>query len=242
MTSIPVKIAFVATVLTAALILLSKAGPVPAQQAASMVATVSGRVVDAQEQPVSGVMVSAEPVDVVAVSKKFYYTDEQGEFIIPDLPAGKYILHTRDEDTGYPRSEFNLYDIGDSLDPTIEVQPAPSVQNVTLRLGQKAARLAGRVFDAATHQPLKGADITVRRVDLPERFLSTGLFCPGVPGGFNVLVPSLPLNLKVSRAGYEDWNYVTSVKGRESGVLIVPSGSTKSLLIALKPLKQNTAR
>jgi hypothetical protein len=239
MISVTVRIAFAATVIAAALFLLSRGGPSTAHDASQIAATVSGRVIDAQAQPVSGLLVSAEGTGMVALSKEFWITNDEGEFVIPALPPGSYTLHTRKEDAGYPRTEFDFYEVGDSTDQTIQVQGGQPLQNVVIKLGQKAARLAGRVFDAATNEPLKGANITVRRVDFPDRFLSTGLYWHGVVGGFNFLVPSAPITLEVSVPGYEKWNYKALVNGRESSALLLQPDTTKTLSIALKPVKRN---
>ena len=80
-----------------------------------------------------------------------------------------------------------------------------AMQNVILQLGLKAGVLTLRVVDANSNQPLHHADITIRRVDLPDRYLSSGLSVE--EGEFKILVPSLPFTVKVSEKGYEDWYY-----------------------------------
>jgi hypothetical protein len=241
--STPARIAVVGVAFVAVLSLLQKAGSSIAHSSAQFGGIASGRVLDDHGRPLAGVAVSAELSETVSVSKKFCLTDRRGEFVIQALPPGKYILHTRDEEAGYPRTEFNFYDAGEAADQIVEVRYGQPVQNVVIRLGPKAARLTGRVVDAKTNDPLRGVNITARRVDQPDRFLTTGLFWHGVQGGFNFLVPaSLPLTLKITRAGYEDWEYKRPGNSREPGALRLLPGSTKELHVALTPLDPRTSQ
>lgn len=94
------------------------------------------------------------------------------------------------------------------------------------------------MIDALSKEPLKHADITVRRVDLPDRFLRTGLSLPVELGEFKLLVPSVPFSVKVTEAGYEDWYYKSSNDGQTTSSLLLEPNSTKHLLIALQRIKR----
>jgi hypothetical protein len=198
--------------------------------------TISGRVLDADGLPVENVIVkadnSARPTRLVPQGE----TNRTGEFAIAGLPSGQYELSTHKEEDGYPRTEFNLYDVG-SPNPQVTVYPQQTAQGITLRLGPKAALLTGQVIDAVTKQPLKHADITVRRVDLPSRFLRTGLSLPVELGEFKLLVPSVALTVEVKEPGYEDWHY-RSDDGQKTNSLLLESNTTKRILIALKRSKR----
>lgn len=206
--------------------------------AQNTVGAISGRVLDTDSRPVSGLKVIAENIAVAHRHLPSSETDQEGEFLLKDLEPGQYVLHTRKEDDGYPRSEFNLYDSGETADPQVAVSARQTTQGVVLRLGPRAALLTGQVVDAITSQPLHHADITVRLVDKPDRFLRTGLSLPVEKGGFKLLVPSLPFTLKVSETGYQDWYYKMTGEEQQASALRLAPNSTKVLLISLQPIKR----
>ncbi|SRR6266496_1018107 len=195
--------------------------------------TISGRVLDADGVPVENVVVTAENTALPARNLPRAETNRDGEFTIAGLTPGRYDLYTKKEEDGYPRTEFDLYDVGLS-NPEVTVYSRQTVQGITLRLGPKAALLTGQVVDAVTKQPLKHADITVRRVDLPNRFLRTGLSLPVELGEFKLLVPSVAFTVKVTETGYEDWYYKWDDEGQTTSSLLLEPNTTKHLLIALQ--------
>ena len=127
--------------------------------------TISGRVLDADGRPVENVIVTAENTAHPARNLPRAETNRDGEFTIAGLTPGRYELYTKKEVDGYPRTEFNLYDVGLPNSEVI-VNSHQTTQGIIVRLGPKAALLTGQVIDAVTREPLKHADITVRRVDL----------------------------------------------------------------------------
>jgi hypothetical protein len=195
--------------------------------------TISGRVVDLQSNPVSDVLVSAERSDMVRPISTVS-TNDRGEFVMSGLPQGLYSLYTRKEDDGYPRTDFNIYSLTDN-DPQVAVYDSQPGDYITLRLGPRAARLSGRVVDANSKRPIPHADITVRRVDNPTRFLRTGLQLPVENGEFELLVPSMPITLKVSEAGYVDWYYKVAGEERKASALLLEPNSIKTFTIYLRP-------
>ncbi len=237
MLSLITKSLFAVVMVTLASAFLFQRSSTTPQNANSDGVAISGRVLDAHGRPVSGALISAEPSDRIMLHLPSAFTDKNGEFVIQGVMPGQYILHSRKEEDGYPRTEFSFYDKHDTVDPSVEVYGDRSTQNVTIKLGPKAAVLTGRVVDAISNQPLKEADITLRRVDQPERFISTGLFEHGIKGGFKILVPSLPFTLKVSQNGYQDWYYKLPSNGTQASALLLAPNSTKELLIRLQPVR-----
>jgi hypothetical protein len=194
--------------------------------------TISGRVLDADGRPVENVIVTAENTAHPARNLPRSETNRDGEFTIARLTPGQYELYTHKEEDNYPRTAFNLYDVGRPT-PRVTVYSRQTAQGITVWLGPKAALLTGQVIDAATQEPLKHADITVRRVDLPDRFLRTGLSLPVELGEFKLLVPSVAFTLKVTEAGYEDWYYNSDDEGQKTSSLLLEPNTTKHLIIAL---------
>lgn len=198
---------------------------------------VSGRVLDADGRAVENVIVTVEDTAVPARNLPRAETNRDGEFTIAGLTPGRYTLYTKKEADGYPRTEFNLYDVG-IPNPEVAVYSRQTAQGIILRLGPKAALLTGQVIDAATKEPLKHADVTVRRVDLPHRFLRTGLSLPVELGEFKLLVPSVAFTVKVTETGYEDWYYKSDDEGQTTSSLLLEPNTTKHLLIALQRIKR----
>ena len=199
--------------------------------------TISGRVLDAGGVPVEDVIVTAENTALPTRLLPRAETNRDGEFTIAGLTPGQYELYTKKEDDGYPRTEFNLYDVGPP-NPEVTVYSRRTTQGITLRLGPKAALLTGQVIDAVTREPLRHADITVRRVDLPDRFLRRGLSLPVELGEFKLLVPSVAFTVKVTETGYEDWYYQSDDEGSKTSSLLLEPNTTKHLLIALHHIKR----
>lgn len=198
-----------------------------------------GRVLDAEGHPIIGMTVLAERSDIIIRPTPRAWTNKEGEFAIEGLMPGLYTLNTRKDEDGYPHTAFNFYDEGETVQPAVQVYAHQTTQNVIIQRGLKAAVLEGRVTEVTTNRPIQGAQITVRRVDHPERFLSTGLFWHGVDGGFRFLVPSLAFTLKVSAPGYEDWYYRKPGEGNRAGAFLLGSGTTKKLFIALRPRRRS---
>jgi len=194
--------------------------------------TVSGRVLDANGRPVENVIVKAENTALLARNLPRSETNGDGEFTIAGLTPGRYELYTQKEEDGYPRTEFNFYDAG-LPNRDVIVYSRQTAEGITLQLGPKAALLTGQVIDAITREPLKHADITVRRVDLPDRFLRTGLSLPVELGEFKLLVPSVAFTVKVTETGYEDWYYKTGDEGQKTSSLLLQPDTVKHLLIPL---------
>ncbi len=199
--------------------------------------TVSGRVLDAGGLPVENVIVTAENLALPVRNLPRAETNRDGEFTIAGLTPGRYELFTKKEDDGYPRTEFNLYEVGPP-NPQVTVYSQQTAQGITIRLGPKAALLTGQVIDAVTRQPLKHADITVRRVDLPDRFLRTGLSLPVELGEFELLVPSVALTVKVTETGYQDWHYKSGEEGQTTNSLLLEPNTTKHLVVELQRTKR----
>jgi Carboxypeptidase regulatory-like domain len=229
------------TVLSAgAVSLFSTASSNIPQSLESQDGAIAGRVLDADGHPIPGVMVLAEITTGMIRPTPRAWTNKDGDYLIQSLPPGRYKLYSRKDEDGYPHTAFLLYYVGDDIEPTVEVGARQTTPNVILQRGLKAAVLEGIIVDATTNQPLKGAQLTVRRVDRPERFLSTGLFwhvdndpLKFVEGGFKFLVPSLAFTLQVTAPGYKDWYYKMPGERNQASAILLAPGSTKKLSIAL---------
>jgi hypothetical protein len=178
----------------------------------------------------------AELTGAPSVSLPQTDTDRNGNFRFENLPPGVYVLHSRKEDEGYPRSEFDFYAEGARSEPQVLVYANQTTPNVTIQR-TKAALLKGHIIDGATGKPpLENPAVLLRQALDSERFLRFG----AVKGEFQILVPSLAITLKIESSGYEDWHYRTPEDGNRDGVLLLAPETTQELEIVMtrkKPTK-----
>lgn len=194
---------------------------------------IEGRVLDEEGNPLAGAIVDLHPIDetVIAGSLPVAYTDEQGRFFLDGVIPGTHMIYASKEEDGYPSSYLGFF-IDPSVVPKVTVHHKQVTEGVTLRLGSKAARLAARIVDAETNQPVEDAEIILYRTENPNNYFSFGLNQSG--GRFQRLIPSLPLNLKVTAPGYEDWFYGENGTQEKQSVIQVAPNTTKELRIALQ--------
>jgi hypothetical protein len=194
-------------------------------------------VLDEEGNPLAGAMVDIHPIGetVIAGSLPVAYTDEQGRFFLDGVTPGTHMIYASKEEGGYPSSYLGFF-IDPSVVPKVTVYNKRVTEGVIVRLGSKAARLAARVVDAETNQPIQDAEIILYRTENPSDYFSFGLNQSG--GRFQRLIPSLSLHMKVTAPGYEDWFYGENGTQEKQGVIQVAPNTTKELLIALRQSKR----
>ncbi len=203
----------------------------------SQLGAIEGRVLDGSGNPLSGATVTASPANLPAAGAStliFYaaHTDSEGKFYISDIAPGSYKVSAAKEDEGYPRSSIPLFSAGANAVQTVTVQPQRITVGVTIQLGPKAGRLVGKIVDADTGRPVPEAEIMIMRADNPLNYHITG---PNRPGGdFQILVPPVPLRIKVTAPGYQEMYVGSSDAGAQDGLVQVASGETRELVISLR--------
>jgi hypothetical protein len=198
------------------------------QAIASPSGAIEGRVLDANEQPVSKAEVHFLKSDFTTGKIPAVYTDKEGVFSIKGLASGVYTISVGRKEDDYAHTDSPFYSIGLIPAPQVNVNERQTTPDIVVRLGPKAAKLVGRVVDASTNKPIKNlqnVQITLRRIDHPDHSHSTG---SDLDGEFNILVPSVPVTIEVSAAGYE--------KGRLD-VLQLRQEEVKRLDISLRSVK-----
>src|SRR4030088_3171871 len=93
-----------------------------AQQAVSIGATDLGGVATGARGPEAGVWVIAETTDLPTKFAKIVVTDDQGRFVIPELPAGNYKIWSR----GYGLVDSDKQDARPGQMVNIAAKSAPS--------------------------------------------------------------------------------------------------------------------
>jgi hypothetical protein len=196
---------------------------------------ITGRVLDAQGQGVSGVRVSAERSDFTTGKLPTTKSDIQGNFRFKGLKAGTYTLYVAKEEDGYAPTDSTFH-YGGSVDaPQVTVYEQQTPPEVVIHLGPKASRLIGHIVDGSTGKSLAwDTQITLSRVDNQDYTYSTG---PNLNGEFNILVPSVPFTMKVSSPGYEDWYYRNEGSKQRFDALEIAANTTKEVIVSLRPSK-----
>ena len=205
--------------------------PYRAQETTSSLGAIRGRVLDSKGKPIIKARVGASRLVSGLLPSAF--TDDQGEFFIGDLKPGIYMLTVSKEDDGYPNT-ISSFHYSPKIPPQASVYAGRVTSNIVIQLGPKAAKLIAHLFDAMTNQPVEEAEISLRRVDNPNYSYLASPTQSQRRGTFQVLVPSVPITLKVSAPGYENWYYGKDGSKEKTGAIRLEPGTTMELTIFLK--------
>jgi hypothetical protein len=214
------------------IILHSVALPQTAQQGHLVI---TGQVLDDQGRPVSGVLVSAHPDGGLRGKLPTSPSNDYGQFAIVVSRTGSYLVTASKPVDGYP-SSFNPFYYPANNSPALvrvhvkETQAAPFA---TVRLEPKAGKIAGRIIDAETDRPVRNAQISLCRTEIPKYCYRVDEKHPD--GQFENLVPSAPITILVSAPGYKDWNGAEGAD-QQPLTLQVASGETRVFNILLEKL------
>jgi hypothetical protein len=175
--------------------------------------TVTGTVVDEQEQPVEGAWVSA----IVGNGRvPRGQSDAQGHFSLWIQRPGTYTVYGEDFEKGYP-SLFGglLGKLWQSSMAEVTVDGTAKPAPVKLKLGPKAGRLVLTILDGSTNKPIEGGLVELRRMDEPRSFWSVSTAWP--KGHYEILTPDVPFIIKF-KTHHGEW--VDRKAFDESGVQI----------------------
>ena len=199
---------------------------------------ITGRVIDTQGNPVAGVEVRAMITDHVPRGRLFSsITDSDGKFSIPCVEPGKNGVYTSKEDDGYPDNlltPFRNAAMRPKLDehPIVDVVDQKITAGVEIRLGPPAGRLTVQVTDANTSAPIENATITFCMADDAKVCQSIDI---GKSGEYSILLPPIPLTLKVSAPKYQDWRYQNQKSTEKADILQVSPKGNERLTVSLTP-------
>jgi hypothetical protein len=199
---------------------------------------IRGRVVDALGQPVPKAKLHVLKFGSDFNGRVvFYMADAQGNFSIKGLAPGAYNVYVSAAEEGYADTDYLFYSGKERSVPEAVVSEQQPTPFLTVHVGPKAATLAGHVVNAVTGAPIGDATMTFNRPENQLMFLRTSLNQPEVKGGFNFLLPSAPLTIKVTAPGYANWYYQNEGSRNQMDLLTLEPGRTKELIVRMRPLK-----
>lgn len=153
---------------------------------------ISGTVVNKDGKPVPGatVYVSEEASSLVDANSVVARTDVAGRFDFGrKLKHGVYEIYARKDKDGYPDPTSKFYQPLNFSPQNVQLFGDHPAEKVTVRLKDRAAILAGRVFDADTGRPLTaGVGFTNLRTEAGHSVAADGKFHALIPANADVYV------------------------------------------------------
>lgn len=197
---------------------------------------IEGRVLDDRNRPVEGVkvysMVRGHPPRSRLPSTT---TDLKGLFYLGCAELGMNSISVAKEDDYYLDTLLTPFNnINPMRIPAVNIADQRLNRGVVIHLPPRGGRLAGRIVDAATQKPVEGAFLMVCRASHPDDCRRFDANQTSISGGFSLLLPAIPLRVKASAPGYEDWNYKSNGKKGNTDVVQLTPGVTNTLVIALR--------
>jgi hypothetical protein len=177
---------------------------------------ISGTVVNEDGKPVPGaaVYVSQEASSLVDANKVVTRTDVAGRFDFGrKLKHGVYEIYARKDKDGYPDPTSKFYQPLNFSRQNVQLFGDHPAEKVTVQLKDKAAVLAGRVFDADTGRPLK-ADVgfTNLRTEAGHSVAADGRFHAVIPANTDVYV-----HVEEVDRDHADWSVFTTKVNLQPG-------------------------
>jgi protocatechuate 3,4-dioxygenase beta subunit len=136
---------------------------------------ISGRVTDADGEPVAGVIVrlqSDKSSYVAPADRKPVVTDAQGDYRAAGIPPGRYLVSVGDQrflsavkgdDSHHYAVTFHPDAAEQEKAVEVEVPPGGEAPGIDIRVGRplKTYEIAGRVIDGETGRPVTGVEVGV---------------------------------------------------------------------------------
>ena len=151
--------------------------------------------------------------------------NNEGEFLLGELPEGSFFLSAFKESDGYPYNFFSFFlSPGGKTPIKVQVKAGETTKDVKIQLGQKAARLDIQIT-TEDGSPVE-ASLIFTRPDLP------GEYSRGASAAESLLVPPVPFHIAVQAKGYKIWHYT----GSRNGLVALKPGETLALPVRLERL------
>jgi Carboxypeptidase regulatory-like domain len=212
-------------------VLMSAAASLQSTDSAQ-IGSIQGEVLDATGSPISGAKIFDEPMEAVRTGKDhFAMSNENGKFLLNDVPVGKtMVIATKTED-GYPDARFAVFS-GNEILPVVQVEPDQVTSGVIVKLLLKGGTLSGKVMDTRTKLAIPLARIILSRFDHPTWAIETNV---AKDGAFSLVIPAMPMHFSIKATGFRDWNYEQSDFSKNHSPLRLSPESKQEYPIFLEP-------
>jgi Carboxypeptidase regulatory-like domain len=147
-------------------------------------------------------------------------TDADGKFTI-SLPPGHYRIRAKDEADGYPDPIYWLNADPTAKFPEITVE-TKDVSDVHVVLGKRGGVLSGELIEQGSHAPIAKGKVTIRDARNANAYVEV---FSDKGGHFRFTVPSKPLAVSASAAGYQAASFaggaaITLLSGEHEEIVI----------------------
>jgi hypothetical protein len=194
-------------------------------QSSDQLAIVTGRVLDAQGQPVAGAKISVFPMAAITGGLPYAVSGEDGHFRLVSPPFGDTWLCAVKERAGYPDTNALLFAPEVDNRPKVPLTPG-SHQEIDLHLGPPDGVLEGYLVDASTRQAITKGRIEMHRAK-PDAMYSATI----ADGHFLFALPFAPIEISITAPGHAPWQYKDAQNG--SNKLILSNSEHRVLTIDL---------
>src|ERR1700727_2512424 len=110
------------------------------------IGAVTGQVVDASGAPIKDASVSCEPTQgSVQGILKTANTDENGAFMLTQVPKGENMVVASKPSDFYADARFAFFASGIEEFPTVNISDAKTISGVLIRLSHKGASITGAI-------------------------------------------------------------------------------------------------
>ncbi len=224
--------------LAAALGLVATAAQKTAPNGSTGVTGVKGTVLDENGKPVLGATIWHDNLDVVENGMiEWPVSDAKGEFLLTGILPGRNRVCASKENAGYANASRVFYDRFTPC-PIVTVREGEVASGVVIKVGPKAARVFGTVYDASTGQPPSRAVVAFLDAASAKEFIATQA---GRDGRFSILLPfGTPINVQASAPGYQTWSCSSDGTEAHAEPILLKSGESKELHIRLRPIKTSS--
>lgn len=192
--------------------------------------TVTGTVVDEQEQPVEGAWVSAL-VGNGRVPRG--QSDSTGQFSLWIQRPGTYAVYAEHLEKAYPAAAWAFYGkLWQQNLPQVSIDETSTPAPVKIKLGPKAGRLVLTILDGSTDKPIESGLVELCRLGESRSLWSISTSWP--KGHYEILTPEVPFSIK-----FKTWHgeWVDRKAFDESGLQIetvkVDLGERREMTIRL---------
>jgi hypothetical protein len=195
--------------------------PRPSASQSAAIGSIHGLVLRQDGQPLSDATILGLPEEDMRRQIRTT-TDNQGKFLLENVPAGLVYVHAFKESDWYPYNFFSFFS-GPETPLRVRVEAGRTSEKAVIHLGPPAGALNIEVFDQNGAPLPEGVNLVFRRDDIP------GDYRRGANASTRLLlVPAVPFHLTVEAQGYQPWH---------SGVLTPEPQKALDIALRMTPLR-----